>query len=631
MPRVLYTLLFVLSSIDSVSCSILFATTGENVTLQCQCSSICYEDLNRWVRINSDESLQMIDSKCKKSPCRFTNRRINNTWVVLTIAQVESGDSGRYYCGEHLRSYIEFTGKGTVLKVGDVWTHSSEVHMLMEWMGEGGNPELDRSKTQTSNSSQELMSEWMKETDENSKLDWSDFPDVEHTELRCVVTGLSAPWVNVFWKSSRESWVKAGQTWSLTDTESGYRVESRLQIGLIVKSDWGEMDKDEYDYSQDLQKKMDKMVEMDEELWCQVQVGVNLSVPSPKFSFLQQTHADPEWCNQVLYGEIALCALCTCLLTLLTLLTCLRRQYKGSEPAAAEASPTSDSCRDVTSNITYAQLNIKRQPRTDRRQRQKNRQEDRLVYKTAEGLVNPIPIVFSETGQNITIHSHINGKSNYLNDIAWYRVRPSGKLEHLASFNDNFESKLSRYSGEFPKDSDAYLNVSSATIGDSGLHFAAFLSDKNIKSGTSSVVAVIDPKGLPVMQVFRSRASGTVLCELKGGGPHWSDPQWEIEDGEERLKLQPKAETFVDEHGAFIRSSILSLEGGIRGLNCVCQHSTGVIIRTRVMQDSEDQCQVLLYLSPLAAVMLLVTVTASGLWAWRQWKTDPYKTGNGQQ
>ncbi|KAJ8354862.1 hypothetical protein SKAU_G00224290 [Synaphobranchus kaupii] len=261
--------------------------------------------------------------------------------------------------------------------------------MLMEWMGEGGNPELDRSKTQTSNSSQELMSEWMNKTDENSKLDWSDFPDVEHTEFRCVVTGLSAPWVNVFWKSSRESWVKAGQTWSLTDTKRGYRVESRLQIGLIVKSDWGEMDKDEYDYSQDLQKKMhlDKMVEMDEELWCQVQVGVNLSVPSPKFSFLQQTHADPakhpyaEWCNQVLYGEIALCALCTCLLTLLTLLTCLRRQHKGS----AEVTPTSDSCRDVSPDVTYAQLDIKRQPRTERRQTQMSRQEDTLVYSEERG------------------------------------------------------------------------------------------------------------------------------------------------------------------------------------------------------------------------------------------------------
>ncbi|XP_064153128.1 uncharacterized protein LOC135233445 isoform X7 [Anguilla rostrata] len=320
MPQVLHFILFALSCTGSVTCSIVFARAGEDATLSCQCSKNhgCYKELVRWVRMNSNETLQIIDTKCEKSPCRFTSKRTDDIWVALTILQVESGDSGRYYCGEHLSSYLQFTDNGTVLTVGDVWTNSSELHLLNEWTGEGGSPELDWSEAQTSNSSQEFMSKWR------------------------------------------------------------YRVESQLRIGLKVKSDW----EDEYEYEHEYGY-LDKMVEMDEELWCEVQVGVNVSVQSPKFSFRQQTHTDSEWCNGVLYGEIAFCVLCVCLLTLL-ICHCLRHQHKGSEPSATEASPTLNSCRDVSSDITYAHLDIRKQPKTERRQRQKSRQknsqEDRLVY-----------------------------------------------------------------------------------------------------------------------------------------------------------------------------------------------------------------------------------------------------------
>ncbi|XP_064153102.1 uncharacterized protein LOC135233445 isoform X4 [Anguilla rostrata] len=318
MPQVLHFILFALSCTGSVTCSIVFARAGEDATLSCQCSKNhgCYKELVRWVRMNSNETLQIIDTKCEKSPCRFTSKRTDDIWVALTILQVESGDSGRYYCGEHLSSYLQFTDNGTVLTVGDVWTNSSELHLLNEWTGEGGSPELDWSEAQTSNSSQEFMSKWRYETKA------SDFLDVRHTELRCVVTRLSAPWVNIYWRSTRESWEKTGQTSSLSATERGYRVESQLRIGLKVKSDW----EDEYEYEHEYGY-LDKMVEMDEELWCEVQVGVNVSVQSPKFSFRQQTHTDSEWCNGVLYGEIAFCVLCVCLLTLL-ICHCLRHQHK---------------------------------------------------------------------------------------------------------------------------------------------------------------------------------------------------------------------------------------------------------------------------------------------------------------
>ncbi|XP_061105551.1 uncharacterized protein LOC133133435 [Conger conger] len=226
----------------------------------------------------------------------------------------------------------------------------------------------------------------------------------------------------------------------------------------------------------------------------------------------------------------------------------------------------------------------------------------------AEGLVNPAPILYGKTGQNVTIHSRMKEISNYYTYISWYRLRPSGKVEHLAYFG-SFTAKYGRYTGELPKGSEnAHLNVSGATIGDSGRFFAVEGTSKKLTPGSSSVLVITDPEVLPVMRVFLSR-TGTALCELKGGGPHWSDPKWETDDAKQGLKLlQPEAETFIDEHGAFIRSSILSLEEGIRGLNCVCQHITGVIIRTRVIQARKDQCQLLLYLS----------LTASGLWAWTQ-------------
>ncbi|XP_035261049.1 uncharacterized protein LOC118220818 isoform X4 [Anguilla anguilla] len=249
-----------------------------------------------------------------------------------------------------------------------------------------------------------------------------------------------------------------------------------------------------------------------------------------------------------------------------------------------------------------------------------------LKYQTAD------PIVFKDIGQSVTIHSRVKEITLYDTSVSWYRLRPSGKMEQITNLYP-YKLKDGRYSGELPVNSkDTHLNVSSATIGDSGRSFAAVLSENNLKLGSSKVVAVIDPKSLPAMCVFLG-CTGTILCELKGGGPHWSDPQWETDDAKDGLTLsEAKAKTFVDEHGAFIQSSILSLKDRIRGLNCVCRHSTGVIIRTRVMQDNatsvqgsvpasgKDQCQLLLYLSPLAVVLLLVTVTASGLWACRRRK-----------
>ncbi|KAI1885894.1 hypothetical protein AGOR_G00208460 [Albula goreensis] len=145
-------------------------------------------------------------------------------------------------------------------------------------------------------------------------------------------------------------------------------------------------------------------------------------------------------------------------------------------------------------------------------------------------------------------------------------------------------------------------------------------SGESFTPGRSTDLAVIDPRRVPVMRVFRSGA-GTFLCELKGAGTQWSEPQWKTEDEEGRPELLlPDVEKFVNEHGDFIQSSILPLDDEIPDLICFSRHETGLIIQTRIKQHSSfvSLCQVLLYFGPLTAVLLLVTVTAGGTWAWRQ-------------
>ncbi|KAJ8289976.1 hypothetical protein GJAV_G00007350 [Gymnothorax javanicus] len=244
-----------------------------------------------------------------------------------------------------------------------------------------------------------------------------------------------------------------------------------------------------------------------------------------------------------------------------------------------------------------------------------------IEFHSTEGLINPAPVVFGDVGTDVTIRSRLNEESNFFSYISWYLQRPSGKVERLAYFG-SFTTKFGRYSGELPKGfGGAYLNISNATTGDSGRYFVVVGSALKLTPGSASVLVITDPKALPEMRVYLSR-SGAVQCELKGGGPAWNDPYWEIYDtGDVPNLLQSKAETMVDEQGTFIRSSILSLNDTIRSLNCVCRHSTGVIIRTQIKKENaigKHQCQLAQYLLPLALLLLLVTVIASGLWACRQ-------------
>ncbi|KAJ8362037.1 hypothetical protein AAFF_G00400170 [Aldrovandia affinis] len=148
MLHVLCLLLFVLSNANSVSGSVVFCTPGESATVRYECSvgRKCYGKFIQWVRITSNGPLQIIDTNCEKSPCRFSSKTLNNSQAELTIAQVEPGDSGQYLSRDNLTGYLEFGDVGTVLQVGDVWMNHIEVLMLMGWMSKDGKQELDQTQ-----------------------------------------------------------------------------------------------------------------------------------------------------------------------------------------------------------------------------------------------------------------------------------------------------------------------------------------------------------------------------------------------------------------------------------------------------------------------------------------------------
>ncbi|KAI1885893.1 hypothetical protein AGOR_G00208450 [Albula goreensis] len=77
------------------------------------------------------------------NPCNFTSTEVNNTHVELKITHVKPEDSGRYYCGEHLASYLQFNGIGVALQVGDVNSSTTKVHILKE--SKDGEPYMDKS------------------------------------------------------------------------------------------------------------------------------------------------------------------------------------------------------------------------------------------------------------------------------------------------------------------------------------------------------------------------------------------------------------------------------------------------------------------------------------------------------
>ncbi|KAG7469421.1 hypothetical protein MATL_G00128680 [Megalops atlanticus] len=259
-----------------------------------------------------------------------------------------------------------------------------------------------------------------------------------------------------------------------------------------------------------------------------------------------------------------------------------------------------------------------------------------IKYQTADGLVDPAPVVFGEIGQNVTIYSRVEQFSTSVTHISWYLHRPCGKVEQKAYFS-SYSLEFDRYIGQFPKGSgNVSLTISSAAITDSGRYFPVMRAGGNFTPGSPSGLVVTDSREDPAMRVFLSR-TGVYFCELRGGGARWSDPEWETADGGKApAMLETEADSYIDDHGVLTRSSTLSIsvKEGIGVVKCVSHRDTDNFIQKALadMQHGNGACQWLLYLSPLCVMLLLLTVTGAGFWTRRVMKqTHPAQMRNENQ
>ncbi|KAL2084091.1 hypothetical protein ACEWY4_019609 [Coilia grayii] len=260
-----------------------------------------------------------------KETTRFSQRHVNDSEVELTKTAAEKVDSGRYYCGAWLAGYFQFIGEGTLLHVEqEVWSNRSQVILLSELSSVAEHPLHDSAP-------------------------------LKHVELRCLVTGLTSPAVTVTWRSSRGAEVAGhtpGPAWESTD---GFSVSSKLRINITTSS--------ENNYiSQNTSGIL-------EEWWCEVQAGAGVTERSNLYSLsLMGDHpaAGPlDWCVPMVYSTAALCLLCVAAMGLL-----IRHRILHLCRPAGSVSVTSNMVTaaqaDAQEAVTYLQVDWTQMRRPER-------------------------------------------------------------------------------------------------------------------------------------------------------------------------------------------------------------------------------------------------------------------------
>ncbi|XP_066577149.1 uncharacterized protein LOC136767268 isoform X2 [Amia ocellicauda] len=219
-----------------------FVQPGVNASVDCLCEerrSGCYMQLLRWFRMDPSGSLTMIDTDCKKHPsnqCRFSSGRTSNTHVRLSILRVQPSDSGRYYCGEHLSSYISFTDSGSVLAVGG-GSPGSRVRLMTGYRALGGEGAQGR-------------------------------------PLRCVVSGLGeTPWLKLSWGDRDAALGKVEHKWRGGTMKGGwldYRVSAPPQ-NWSAESDGPCQAQTAWNH---ISNATELSLEREQEVWCSGQYSV---------------------------------------------------------------------------------------------------------------------------------------------------------------------------------------------------------------------------------------------------------------------------------------------------------------------------------------------------------------------
>ncbi|XP_048881607.1 uncharacterized protein LOC125748926 [Brienomyrus brachyistius] len=302
-----------------------FLSPGDNVSLPCDCSEklACQLKHLRWIRFTANRLMEIINTGDKTNNSRFCVR--DN---VMEISEMNSQDSGRYYCVEHSYSYLSFLDNGTVLQVGDVWTNESKLLVMKDKSGN--------------------------RTEKGSRL-------------QCVATGLVSPWVNVTWHFSgmHGEGTVLGQTRSFMEPSGKYCVISeRIPPPWLVEL-----------LSEDGAALNDDVLDEVGVWWCELQTGKNSSVKSQLFG--QQTRS--EWCIPVISTVLALCILFVSLASI----TCFNLLHRSPDSVPQETLPSpSHGSRDGYTDVTYTHLDFKKASQNGRRHAEKGRrrEEDRMVY-----------------------------------------------------------------------------------------------------------------------------------------------------------------------------------------------------------------------------------------------------------
>ncbi|XP_069041607.1 uncharacterized protein [Lepisosteus oculatus] len=189
---------FVVQAVPAQDRVWVFSQPGQDATVPCTCSreQSCFDELLRWVRMDPNGKLEILNTDCKlnqNTGCRYSSTRIDSNRVQLTVHAARPADSGVFYCGEHLSSYMAFTDRGTVLVVGDPPADSPSVSVLVR-PGRRG----------------------------------------EGLALLCLVSGLALPWAQVSWLGAERERPALEET---TRVAGRYRVTSRLNVS---EEEWSE-------------------------------------------------------------------------------------------------------------------------------------------------------------------------------------------------------------------------------------------------------------------------------------------------------------------------------------------------------------------------------------------------------
>ncbi|KAL4616662.1 hypothetical protein GN956_G21939 [Arapaima gigas] len=215
-----------------------------------------------------------------------------------------------------------------------------------------------------------------------------------------------------------------------------------------------------------------------------------------------------------------------------------------------------------------------------------------LSHNVSNGWTGNFPVSFGSPGDNVTVCSDSGVIFRSFLSVSWFRLRPAGGIELKAYFS-SYSLQFGRFRGALLQNSsNVTLTIFNLTEEDSGYYFPIVLESLKFTPGTLSVLAVTGHQDKPNLRMFVSHNSDSrinVLCELRGSGPEWTDPEWDIGN----MSADPahiKMGKAIDDSGVFSRISILSVfpDGGSVTINCKSHRKMTTISKSITIWQNDD-------------------------------------------